>query len=163
MWPTAIARDDIAPARCGAANKLDEQSSPTTRCAQYVTFCHSADRPLSLQCSAYPSAPSARSRQERPGFTSGETLDTGRVRVVSGHQRRTGVDLRMPPPDSLQPVMLVLLLSAVLLLLGTTVGALVLLWRTMNERDRVQRKLDWVLTPHDRRKTVAWPRRKAAT
>jgi hypothetical protein len=57
--------------------------------------------------------------------------------------------------------MLVLLVSAVLLLLGTTVGALVLLWRTMNDRDRIQRKLDWVLTPHDRRKTVAWPRPKA--
>jgi hypothetical protein len=67
----------------------------------------------------------------------------------------------MEAPDSLQPVMLVLLLSAVLLLLGTTVGALYLAVRAMNERDRLQRKLDWVLTPHDRRKTVAWPRAKA--
>jgi hypothetical protein len=70
-------------------------------------------------------------------------------------------EVALTSPDTLQPMMLVLLLSAVLMLLGTTVGALVLLWRTMNDRDRIQRKLDWICTPHDRRKTVAWPRPKA--
>jgi hypothetical protein len=67
----------------------------------------------------------------------------------------------MEAPDTLQPVMLVLFWTGLLLLLGSTVGALYLAVRAMNERDRVQRKLDWVLTPHDRRKTVAWPRPKA--
>lgn len=63
----------------------------------------------------------------------------------------------MQPADTLQPVVLVLLLTAILLLLGTAVGALYLAWRTMNENDRLRRRLDWLLTPHDKRKTVAMP------
>ena len=67
----------------------------------------------------------------------------------------------MPPADTLQPLAIVLLLSAVGLLFVTTVGALYLAVRAMNDRDRIQRRLDWICTPHDRRKTVAWPRAKA--
>jgi hypothetical protein len=67
----------------------------------------------------------------------------------------------MPAPDTLQPLAIVLLLSSVGLLFITTVGALYLAVRTMNDRDRIQRRLDWILTPHDRRKTVALPKRGA--
>lgn len=66
----------------------------------------------------------------------------------------------MAPADTLQPVVLVLLLTAILLLLGTAVGALVLAWRTMSENDRLRRRVDWLLTPHDRRRTVAMPWQK---
>jgi hypothetical protein len=79
----------------------------------------------------------------------------------------------MEAPDTLQPVMLVLFWTGLLLLLGSTVGALAVCWRLLGQNDRLRVKLDWLrtsnnqlaqtvasyesATPPDRKRTTLMP------
>lgn len=81
--------------------------------------------------------------------------------------------LLMEAPDTLQPVMMVLLWTGLLLLLGSTVGALAVCWRLLGQNDRLRVKLDWLrssnhqlaqtvasyesVTPADRKRTTVMP------
>lgn len=88
-------------------------------------------------------------------------------------------DREVDSPDTLQPVLLVLLWTGLLLLIGSTVGALAVCWRLLGQNDRLRVKLDWLrasnqqmaqtvasyesVTPADRKRTTVMPMGLAGT